>query len=83
MCIISFDSHNTAKWTENSSKGEPAEWTGAGSWKDSGAVKKDTGLAHFIPEGIWLIACLLHAGKAVSLRTTLSPKQRRGRSFSF
>lgn len=32
--IISFDSHNTGKWTENSRKGDPAECTRAGSWKE-------------------------------------------------
>lgn len=74
---------DTAKRTENSRKGDPAECTELGSWKDSGAVKTDTGRAHFSPEGIWLIACFLHTRNVVSLRTPLSLKQHWGRGFSF
>ena len=58
--IISFDSHNTGKWTENSRKGDLAKCTRAGSWKDSGTVKEDTHPAHFISKEAGLTACLVH-----------------------
>ena len=81
--MFSFDSHNTGKWTENSGKGDPAECTRAGSWKDSGTVKKDTDPAHFIAKETGLTDCLLYTGKAIGLRIRLLSKKHRGRGFSF
>lgn len=81
MHIISFGPCNAAKWTENSTKGDPAECTGVSSLRDKGCQERHRpcSLQARVWEGLANTPFPPHC-EGVPLRTTPSPKQH-GQSF--